>query len=80
MHKRATGLLLRSTILHGFTARWDSTFIQDILGFISVERFVFHLYVVSQRHGYYFCERHECADRTGTVTHEIGARWSLVSP
>ena len=73
-------MLLRSTVLHGFTARWDSTFIQDIPGFISVEIIVFHLYVVWQRHDYYFCERHECADGTGTVTYEIGARWSLMSP
>ena len=80
MHKTATDVLLRSTVLHGFTARWDSTFIQDIPGFISVERIVFHLYVVWQRHENYFCERHECADGTGTVTYEIGARWSLMSP
>ena len=33
MHKKATDVLLRSTVLHGFTARWDSTFIQDILFF-----------------------------------------------
>ena len=56
MRKKATDVLLRSTVLHGFTARWDSTFIQDIPGFISVERIVFPLYVVWQRHGYYFCE------------------------
>ena len=56
MHKKATDLLLRSTVLHGFTARWDSTSIQDIPGFISVEGIVFHLYVVWQWHGYYFCE------------------------
>ena len=41
MRKKATDVLLRSTVLHGFTARWDSTFIQDIPGFISVERIVF---------------------------------------
>ena len=79
MHKKATDVLLRSTVLHG-TARWDSTFIQDIPGFISVERIVFHLYVVWQRHGNYFCERHECADGIGTVMSEIVARSSLRCP
>ena len=44
MRKKATDVLLRSTVLHGFAARWDPTFMQDISGFISVERIVFHLY------------------------------------
>ena len=54
MRKKATDVLLRSTVLRGFTARWDSTFIEDIPGFISVERIVFHLYVVWQRHAITF--------------------------
>ena len=56
MHKKATDVLLRSTVLHGFTARWDLTFIQGIPGFTSVGRIVFQIYVLWQRHGYYFCE------------------------
>ena len=56
MHKKATDVLLRSTVLHGLTARWDSTFIQGILSLTSVGTIVFHLYVLWQRHNYYFCE------------------------
>ena len=56
MRKKATYVLLRSTVLHGFTARWDLTFIQDIPGFISVEGIVFHSYVLWQRHDYYLCD------------------------
>ena len=56
MRKKATDVLLRSTGLHGFIARWDSTFIEDIPGFIRLGGIVFHLYVLWQRHGYYFCE------------------------
>ena len=55
-YEKATDVFLRSTGLRGFTARWDSTFIQGIPGFTSVGRIVFHLYVLWQRHDYYLCD------------------------
>ena len=44
--QEATDVFLRSTGIHGFAARCDSTFIQGIPGFTSVARIVLNLYVI----------------------------------